>query len=162
MPVFPHTRWRWDPVAWSWADNHDPGSPYAARDYSGINPWPADNSDGTRHAAFSATCEVRATWCTRGNELSSDPIVDWFFGDDSSLGPKLGAYPSTRRATPTTSLTSITPIYYKRQKLGTCGTISPKVCPTDCGSTSSMSLARSARISSSLPRFSIPRRFSTN
>jgi len=48
MPIFPNTRWRWDPNLWSWAPNFDPGSPYAARDYFSVNPWLADDGTGAR------------------------------------------------------------------------------------------------------------------
>ena len=48
MPIFPNTRWRWDPNSWNWAGNNDPGSPYAARDYWSVNPWLADDDTGPR------------------------------------------------------------------------------------------------------------------
>lgn len=48
MPVFPVTRWRWDPQAWSWASNENPGSPYSTRDYFSINPWLADDATSAR------------------------------------------------------------------------------------------------------------------
>jgi hypothetical protein len=70
MPVFPVTRWRWDPQGNVWASNENPGSPYSARDYFSINPWLADDATSAR------AMELFQRVVNLGHDMGLDVFLD--------------------------------------------------------------------------------------